>query len=239
VNPRHVCAENDRGKPHGNRDEAARALDMRRMALLAGDYRICNLRVIHTSDSDIQRTFPASSPQMRYAVFTLTTRDGSGVFLKPKYRFHIWRPTLTHVIPPRMSIRRIDWWLFHYLRVFLNRDYAVLLIADGSRIVHRSCVIPASFRYPFMDAKDVQIGATWTDRAYRGQGLATTALRQAVSLTSRSNCRFWYIALEDNVASSAVCLKVGFALHGYARILHEGNQLLERMVMLEDSTGQK
>ncbi len=70
------------------------------------------------------------------------------------------------------------WRAFHAAHVFANRDYALLVIYDGDRLVHRSCVFPRYPRFPFMRDDDLQIGDIWTDPDYRGQGLATRAIAE-------------------------------------------------------------
>ena len=52
------------------------------------------------------------------------------------------------------------WWLFHILHVFWNRDYALFVIRQNGKIVHRSVITPGYFRFPFMGKHDVQVGDT-------------------------------------------------------------------------------
>lgn len=96
------------------------------------------------------------------------------------YWTQLWRPSMTRVIPPTLGPKFCAWWLFHYSGVFRNRDYAVMLVGAGDKIIHRSCIVPAYFRWPFMKAKDCQISSMWTHPDYRGQGLATASLKSAM-----------------------------------------------------------
>lgn len=128
---------------------------------------------------------------------------------------HLWKPSRAKVRPPHLPIFPFGvWWLFHQLRVFTTQDYCVLLIFDGSLLVHRSCAFPRYFRFPFMGKIDLQIGDTWTHPEHRGQGLATYATYRILQLCNKAQRSFWYLVPEDNVASIRVVEKVGFTRVG-------------------------
>lgn len=134
-----------------------------------------------------------------------------------QYWVRLWGPSMTRIIPPSLGLKHSLWWLFHYLGVFHNRDYAVVLIGNGDNLIHRSCIVPAYFRWPFMEANDCMISSTWTHPDYRGQGLATAALMQAMRTYAKPGRRFYYCSRPANSASIAVCRKAGFFLVGSAR----------------------
>jgi len=133
------------------------------------------------------------------------------------YWTQLWRPSMTRVIPPTLGPRFVLWWLLHYMGAFRNRDYSVVLIGEGDRVVHRSCIVPAYFRWPFMKSSDCQVSSTWTHPDYRGRGLATAGLMEAMRMCAKPGRRFWYVSRAANVASIAVCRKAGFSLVGHAR----------------------
>lgn len=169
---------------------------------------------------------------VEYLVFgsdgAVTTRVevGSG------YWTQLWRPSMTRVIPPSLGLKFSVWWLFHYSGVFRNRDYSVVLIGEGDKVVHRSCVVPAYFRWPFMKANDCQISSTWTHPDYRGQGLATSGLTRAMALCGKPDRRFWYVCRQANHASIAVCKKAGFTYVGRARRTRRmGSSLLGQLII--------
>ena len=86
--------------------------------------------------------------------------------IRPPFRNprRMWRPSPWRVVPPSLPLASsMAFWLAHYGRMLRNRDYAVLLLFDGSRVVHRTCVIPAYFRWPFMAPQDLQLSSLWTD----------------------------------------------------------------------------
>lgn len=133
----------------------------------------------------------------------------------PPYTVVWWHPTWRQPRPAGLTGKSfLVWWFMHICHLFANRNYALLLLYDSERLIHRSCVFPRYFRFPFMAKPDVQIGDTWTDSAYRGQGIAVYALRTIVALCQRDWCTLWYIVDEDNTASIRVAEKAGFSLAG-------------------------
>lgn len=123
-------------------------------------------------------------------------------------RFTLWRPSPLNPIPPGQRIHYAAWWGLHEARVFRSRRYAVLLVRDGERVVHRSCIMPAWFRWPFMDAEDIHISDTWTDPDYRGRGIAAFAARLIVAHAEPTQT-VWYATQEWNEPSLAVCRSLG------------------------------
>ncbi|MCE5303108.1 MAG: GNAT family N-acetyltransferase [Planctomycetaceae bacterium] len=123
----------------------------------------------------------------------------------------LWKPSYRTIVPNGISLRPFGvWWLFHCLHVYRCRDYGILVIYDGKRLVHRSCVFPKWLRFPFMNDIDLQIADTWTHPDYRGKGLAAFAASQIVSLCRRDGRVFWYFARIGNMASIRVAKKIGF-----------------------------
>lgn len=126
-------------------------------------------------------------------------------------RVELWRPSPTELAPKGMCAPSLAvWWAFHRMHLFRNRRYSVLAIYEGQRPVHRSVVTPGWLRFPFMDADDLQIGATWTDPEYRGRGLAALAISHIVHGAKDSCARFWYLTEETNRASIRAVEKAGF-----------------------------
>jgi RimJ/RimL family protein N-acetyltransferase len=132
----------------------------------------------------------------------------------------IWHPTGAQIAPHcgLSSLRRITWIGFHHLRIFRNRNHAVVLIrrADGT-CVHRTLIFPPYFRFPFMASDDLQFGDIWTHPDERGQGLADTGLSLAIHHAWRPGRQLWYLAEETNQASCRLAIKSGFHLAGCGR----------------------
>lgn len=151
-------------------------------------------------------------------------------------RFVLWQPRPWRLRPPTTYWKTSLWSLAHYLRVFRNRDYAVLLILQDDKVVHRSSVIPACFRWPFMNDLDLHVSDTWTEPGFRGQGLATTALRRLLALFRRPGRRFWYVTRIGNPSSVVVCQNVGFSFVGMAnRRYRWGSRLLGTLELDPDT----
>lgn len=136
--------------------------------------------------------------------------------LDSKYVSVFWKPTFCSIVPSCIGYKPFAvWWLFHLFRVFYNRDYTLFLIYDGDRLIHRTCVFPGYFRFPFMEKRDLQIGDTWTDPDYRGQGLAPYGI-QAVSekYLSGDKRAIWYVVADDNTPSIRAIEKCGYLYIG-------------------------
>lgn len=135
--------------------------------------------------------------------------------LAPSYELRTWKPSLLSVRPQGFSLRPFGvWWAFDRLRIFANRHYSLLAIYAGDRLVHRTCIFPRYFRFPFMDADDLQIGDVWTELSHRGKGLAAAALQHAVQTHANSNSKIWYVVDDSNRASIKLAESAGFELVG-------------------------
>jgi len=152
-----------------------------------------------------------------FLVFLSDGRHAEDVELDGGDRFVLWRPSLRRLRPPGTPPKTSLWGLAYYLRILRSRDYAVLMVVRDGKVVHRSSVIPACFRWPFMDVNDLQVSGTWTEPAFRGRGLATMALWKLLVLFRQPGRRFWYVSRVNNAASVAVCSKAGFSYVGTAR----------------------
>ena len=127
------------------------------------------------------------------------------------YAVRVWRPAPGEQLPRGLRAKAyVAFRRFPRLGIFANGDYGVLTIYDGDRLVHRSGLFPRYFRFPFMGKDDLQIGDTWTDPEYRGRGLATLAIRAALTECRRPGRKFWYLVEEDNVPSIRAAEKAGF-----------------------------
>jgi len=132
-------------------------------------------------------------------------------------RARLWRPGDALPGPEAFMGRALLAYLaFHQIGVFANGDYSALCLdGEGGRPLHVSCVFPRFFRFPFMAADDLQVGATFTEPGARGQGLAQRALIEAVQRLIRPGRSFWYLTEVANRASCAVAEKAGFEVVGY------------------------
>jgi RimJ/RimL family protein N-acetyltransferase len=169
---------------------------------------------------------------MPFLVYHRETAESGADDAMP-YSLEVWRPSAFRIVPPSLSSPLSALlWCAHYARVFHSREYQALLLWDGNQIVHRTCVIPACFRWPFMAPCDLQISSVWTHPDYRGRGLATWAVRKAMRMSREPGRSFWYITRENNSPSIALCTKAGFRLVGHAvRSRRLGMRIFGRFVI--------
>jgi len=146
---------------------------------------------------------------------TPMTSRGSGPDLDEDLRMEVWRPSLAR--PVRRDLPLVPcavWSLFHLLGVFATRDYFLVLVLAGPRLVHRTCVFPAYFRFTFMGPRDLQAASLWTDPAWRGRGLGLAALEEAFRRPECQGRTLWYMVREDNRPSIRLAEKAGFVQWG-------------------------
>ena len=131
------------------------------------------------------------------------------------YTYEIFRPRLSAPFSSGLRLFPFVFWIcFHYLRIFESEGYHLLLIRKDGNLVHRSCIFPRYFRFPFMKKNDLQVGDTWTSPSERGNGLATWALITTLLHFSSSGLVVWYLCDISNQASSSVAFKAGMKLVG-------------------------
>jgi GNAT superfamily N-acetyltransferase len=129
--------------------------------------------------------------------------------LSDNFRMVIWRPSLLSIKPICSDwFPFIVWFVFHKLGVFKSADYCIYLLYLGNNVVHRSCVFPAFFRFPFMSRGDVQFGDIWTSPEFRSQGLSKYIL--SIILRDFRDRSVWYLCDSKNISSVALAHGVGF-----------------------------
>lgn len=143
----------------------------------------------------------------------------------------VWQPSPFELKPRGISyLPYTVWWSFHYCGLFKSDRYRIFLVRRGGAVVHRSCVFPPFFRFPFMAPGDLQAGDIWTDPAHRGKGLAVSTLRRIV--LEHPQARVWFLCASSNTASANLAKRAGMNLHGVGRRESRfGVGLLGRFVM--------
>jgi RimJ/RimL family protein N-acetyltransferase len=131
-----------------------------------------------------------------------------------------WHPGRFRLRPRGFPARPfLVWGWCHLLGAFASRDYAIVLIYEGETLVHRTCLLPAHFRFPFMAPGDLQAAGIWTHPKQRGRGLGLAALRAVFHQFQGSGRTLWYMVREDNPASIRLAEKAGFQPWGRGRKL--------------------
>lgn len=128
----------------------------------------------------------------------------------------IWTPTVLQLKPKGLSWVPFGvWWLFHYTHIFKNRAYKIYLLRMFGKVVHRSCLFPPFFRFPFMRPNDLQIGDIWTAESERRQGLSEVMLNQIIN--DYQNRTIWFLCEAGNIASESLARSAGMELFGVGR----------------------
>jgi RimJ/RimL family protein N-acetyltransferase len=151
----------------------------------------------------------------------------------PNTTVKIWRPGRGDELIGNLPVfPSVVYLIFHYLRVFANRDHAVVWICNGGACVQRTLLMPRYFRFPFMGPNDLQCGGIWTDPLQRGRGLAKMGVAAAVARAWRPGRRIWYLTKTTNVASCRLAESVGFVPVGHGvRTRPLGLGILGRFLM--------
>jgi RimJ/RimL family protein N-acetyltransferase len=105
---------------------------------------------------------------------------------------------------------RLAVWLQDRCGLFADGRYLELSITSGKRRVCRLVVTPRWYRFPFMAPDDLQLGALWTDPAWRRQGLARRTMAEAHRRFAGATQRFWYVTDSGNAASVALARASGY-----------------------------
>lgn len=128
----------------------------------------------------------------------------------------IWTPTALQVKPKGLGWFPFGvWWLFHHTYIFKSRAYKVYLIRVAGVVVHRSCLFPHFFRFPFMNADDLQIGDIWTAESERRKGLSELIINQIIN--DCNNKTIWFLCEAENRASESLARGAGMELYGVGR----------------------
>lgn len=124
--------------------------------------------------------------------------------------FVIIRPTLRSIGFAAQYMPFAVWYMFHCCGIFHNDCFKVIAKFEDNRMIHRTCVFPGFYKFPFMGSDDLQLGDIWTKEEYRGKGLASSAIEYAISLKEFKDTIFWYVVETSNTDSIRLAEKHGF-----------------------------
>lgn len=134
-----------------------------------------------------------------------------------KTNFIRWTPSITSIIPKGKPKSYFIYSLFLFFRIFKNKKYYSFHSLDGHEISSSFLVLPAHYRWPFMQLNSIQFTYVVTKKEYRGRGLAWVGIYQAyLQLKNQGIEYFWYITDSENIASQKLAKKMGFNLVGSA-----------------------
>ena len=173
---------------------------------------------------------------MHYLVYNIQKSDIRNIISRGDHEWVFWKPSWMRFRPPQTPLRFMMYSCFYFIPVFDNKNYAIVYIKKNNEIIHRTCAVPAFFRWPFMRKNDIQLSAIWTDERYRGKGLAQQGVAYSLDrfLTEDNTC--WYITKYNNEASIALCNKIGFRYIGKAvRTAPMGIKAFGQFVMIDET----
>ena len=153
--------------------------------------------------------------------------------LPPRAHIRCWQADRDGY-PPRGSRRLSNhlWWILAKTGAFARSGFTEICIEQEEKLLHRLIVTPAWFRFPFMSARDLQIGDVWTAPGARRQHLARVAMAEAHRRFAGEAACFWYVTDEGNVASAALAQSCGYRLIAKGRrTLRFGTALLGQYVI--------
>ena len=153
---------------------------------------------------------------MRYLFFTRPMLPfGPAAALPDRCTLEEWRPSLGRARPPDLPVVPfLVWGLFHFLGIFASGDYTLFLVRRDGVLVHRTCIFPRHYKFPFMAAGDLQAAAIWTAPELRGCGLGRTVLQEVLQRLADPARTLWYLVRDDNHPSIRLAEKCGFRLLG-------------------------
>jgi RimJ/RimL family protein N-acetyltransferase len=129
--------------------------------------------------------------------------------------FRVWMPATQAIPRGSRTLPNIAWWALVRAGLFARRDLIELSIWCAGEMLHRLIVSPRWYRFPFMGAQDLQLGALWTRPDKRGHGLARAAVAEAHRLfAGRAPC-FWYVVDARNQASIRLIESSGYQFAGF------------------------
>ena len=100
------------------------------------------------------------------------------------------------------------YFLSRLIGIFRKDIYLGVIISKEKKVVSSAICHPISFRYPFMEGGDYQIGAVNTVLSHRQQGFSLILLNSIMSYCKAK--RYWYVFYSDNLPSIALAKKLGF-----------------------------
>ncbi len=130
----------------------------------------------------------------------------------------IWRPSEDGLPPggPDAGENRV-WFTLDRLGLLASGSFEELSVWRNGKILHRLIVTPRWFRFPFMAASDLQIGALWTAPEARRIGLATAVIAEAHRRHAAPGRCFWFLVDDGNAASIGLAEACGYHLIGTGR----------------------
>jgi len=106
--------------------------------------------------------------------------------------------------------------LFWYIATL--GQFKIIYLYDEDKFVHFSYITTKVFRFPFMNASDIQIGPCETSPEFQGKGIFTEVLRLIKDLYRDQSITIWTYTSMKNLASQKAFQRAGYKFHSLASI---------------------
>jgi len=129
------------------------------------------------------------------------------------YKFKIWTPSLLNFLPPNKSFKYIIYWLFHYTRIFKNRNYSAIIVYKDKNLIASLLMVPKYYKWKYMKNNDIQFTYVLTEADYRGKKIAPLMINFGFNALRDKVDNFWYVTDNSNVSSMKVAEKLNFNVY--------------------------
>ncbi|MFB6340430.1 hypothetical protein ACE1ET_01850 [Saccharicrinis sp. FJH62] len=126
------------------------------------------------------------------------------------YEYFVYRPRLF-----QLKLHEGNKYVFLFWYIFTFGKYFIVYVQHKNEIVHSSVCLPKFFKFPFMNAHDLEIGPCWTSPNHRGKALYPATLIFIIKEFSGIYSKLYIMSGINNIASQKGIEKAGFSLIGY------------------------
>lgn len=139
--------------------------------------------------------------------------------LQDCYEAECWRPSLRSWKPPGKGWKYVIYTIFHFCKVFKNYNYQAVFIRSckEGEIIASLLIVPAYYKWKFMNKGDVQLTYVLVNKNYRGKGFGKVVLAFARDRLENIQGSVWYVTTDDNLKSQKLAEGSGFIFDRYGK----------------------
>ncbi len=138
-------------------------------------------------------------------------------FNKIQKNFVLSKSYVVKVFKPKIfSLQKHGHFSFIYILWYLSTfgKYQIIYVYDKNKLVHYSHIIPRFWKFQFMEENDLEIGPSWTNTDYRGEGIYPFILNFILDKYEQEYKNFYMIVNKTNTKSIRGIEKAGFVQEG-------------------------
>ena len=94
----------------------------------------------------------------------------------------------------------------------------ILLLLENNLVVHSIYITSKTYRFAYMNKKDINIGQAETLPDYRGRGIFTNLMKLILEYFSNTDISVWVYCDINNIASQKAIERAGFEFVSDAKI---------------------